>query len=129
MGLQGTNRFDGGEANNPDIVVMNKKEGKCLVITIARLFNTRISEEKLEKDQDLKREFKRIWKCKEALGALGIVSTSLRKRLQVLDMAKELELLQQLCFLGTASRRTLSYFRSSLVSTQATKGNTFVSAG
>ena len=90
VGLQGSNRFDGGEANNPDIVVMDKKERRCLVIDIARLLNTRISEGKLEKDQYLKRELKRIWKCKEALGALGIVSTSLRKWLQVLDVAKEL---------------------------------------
>ena len=37
---------------------------------IALLVDARISEEKLEKYQDLKRELKRIWKCKEALGAL-----------------------------------------------------------
>ena len=46
----------------------------------ARPFDTRISEEKLEKYQ---KELKRIWKCKEALGVLGMVSTSLRKSLQV----------------------------------------------
>ena len=51
----------------------------------------RISEENLEKYQDLKRELKRIWKCKEALGALWMESTNLRKWLQVLDVAKELE--------------------------------------
>ena len=45
MGLQASNRFDGGETNKPDIVVMEKKEGKCLVIDIARPFNTRISED------------------------------------------------------------------------------------
>ena len=81
MGLKGLNRFEGAEANKPDIVVMDKKEGKCLDIDIARPFDTRISEEKLEKYQ---KELKRIWKCKEALGALGMVSTSLRKSLQVL---------------------------------------------
>ena len=82
-----------GEANNrnkPDVVVMDKKEGKCLIIDIARPFDTRISEEKLEKYQDLKKELKRIW-SKKALGVLGMVSTSLRKWLQVLDVAKELE--------------------------------------
>ena len=51
----------------------------------------RISEESLEKYQDLKTELKRIWKCKEALGALWMESTNLRKWLQVLDVAKELE--------------------------------------
>ena len=119
MGLKGINRFDSGKTNNrnkPDVVVMEKKEGKCLIIDIARPFDTRISGEKLEKYQDLKRELKRIWN-KEALGALGMVSTSLRKWLQVLDVAKELELLQMLSLLGTASLQTQTYFRSSLLST------------
>ena len=119
MGLKGINRFDSGKTNNrnkPDVVVMEKKEGKCLIIDIARPFDTRISGEKLEKYQDLKRELKRIWN-EEALGALGMVSTSLRKWLQVLDVAKELELLQMLSLLGTASLRTQTYFRSSLLST------------
>ena len=49
---------------------MDKKERKCLLIDIARPFGTRISEEKLEKYQDLKRELKRIWN-KEAIGTLG----------------------------------------------------------
>ena len=96
--------------------MMDKKELRCLKIDIARPFDTRISEEKLEKYQDLKRELKRIWN-KEALGALGMVSTSLRKWLQVLGVAKELELLQMLCLLGTASLRTQTYFRPSLLST------------
>ena len=81
MGLKSINRFDGGEANNrnkPDVVVMDKKEGKCLIIDIARPFDTRTSEEKLEKCQDLKRQLKRIWN-EEALGDLGMVSASLRK--------------------------------------------------
>jgi len=63
----------------------------------------------LEKYQDLKRELKRIWKCKEVtsvsviFGALGMASIShLRKRLEVLDVAKEVELLQKVCLLGTA---------------------------
>ena len=90
MGLKSINRFDSGKTNNrnkPDVVVMDKKEGKCLIIDIARPFDTKISEEKLEKYQDLKRELKRIWN-KEALGALGMVSTSLRKWSQVLDVGQ-----------------------------------------
>ena len=34
MGLKGINRFDSGKTNNrnkPDVVVMEKKEGKCLI--------------------------------------------------------------------------------------------------
>ena len=63
MGLKSINRFDSGKTNNrnkPDVVVMDKKEEKCLIIDIARPFDTKISEEKLEKYQDLKRELKRI---------------------------------------------------------------------
>ena len=119
MGRKGINRFDSGKTNNrnkPDVVVMDKKAGKCLIIEIARPFDTRISKEKLEKYQDLKRELKKIWN-KEALGALKMVSTSLREWLQVLDVAKELELLQMLCLLGTAKLLTQTYFRSSLLST------------
>ena len=71
---------------------MDKKEGKCLIIDIARPFrDTRITGEKLEKYQDLKRELKRI-SNKEALGALGalgMVSTGLRKWLEVVDVAKD----------------------------------------
>ena len=68
---------------------MDKKEGKCLIIDIARPFrDTRITGEKLEKYQDLKRELKRI-SNKEALGALGMVSTGLRKWLEVVDVAEE----------------------------------------
>ena len=81
MGLKGINRFNSGKANNrnkPDVVVTDKKEEKCLKIDIARPFDTRISEEKLAKYQDLKGELKRIWN-KEALSALRMVSTSLRK--------------------------------------------------
>ena len=54
----------------------------------------RISEEDMEKYQDLKRELKRIWKstCKEALGARWMESTNLRKWLQELDaVAREIE--------------------------------------
>ena len=72
MELKGINRFDSGKTNTrnkSDVAVMDKKEGKCLIPDIARPFDTKISEEKLEKYQDLKRELKRIWN-KEALGAL-----------------------------------------------------------
>ena len=36
------------ETNKPDIVVMDKKEGKCLIIDIACLFDTKISEKEEE---------------------------------------------------------------------------------
>ena len=72
------------------------------MIDFSRPFDTRISEQRLEKYQDLKRELKRIWKGKKALGALEIVSATQRKWLQELDVA-ELELLQKVCLLGIAS--------------------------
>ena len=64
----------------------------------------RISEKERKNWKSTRRELKRIWKCKEVtivsviFGTLGMVSISrLRKRLEALDVAKEVELL-----LGTA---------------------------
>ena len=94
----------------------------------------RISEENLEKYQDLKRELKRIWKSKEALGALWMESTNLRKWLQALDVAKEIEFgyrsYSSLEQLACGHRRipvsaSLNPFRWR----EATTGNTSVSAG
>lgn len=54
--------------------------------------------------QDLKKELKRRshYIVYVGIGALAMVSTRLRKWLQVLDVAKELELLRRVCLLGTA---------------------------
>ena len=95
------------EANKPDIVVFNKESKDCHIIDIACPFDTRI-DQKLEKYQDLRRELKRLWKCKTVKivpiinGALGTVQESFKEWLVILDMTGDIELLQRVCLLGTA---------------------------
>ena len=71
------------EARRPDIIVINKKERKGIIIDIAVPADARVGEkerEKVEKYQDLKREIRRLWKLKmvevvpEVMGALGSVT-------------------------------------------------------
>ena len=55
------------EARRPDIIVINKKERKGIIIDIAVPADVRVGEkerEKVEKYQDLKREIGRLWKLK-----------------------------------------------------------------
>ncbi len=98
------------EANKPDIVVFEKTTRKCLIIDVACPFDTRVcakEKEKNEKYHDLKRELKRLWKCNEVLivpviiGALGTLPRGLRKSLEVLAMARELDVMQKACLLGS----------------------------
>ena len=52
------------EARRPDIIVIDKKERKGLIIDIAVPADVRVEEkerEKVEKYQDLKREIGRLW--------------------------------------------------------------------
>ena len=67
----------------PDIVIINKEDRNCFIVDIAIPGDLRLSEkkgEKIEKYQDLKREFVRLWNLKSAqvipiiLGALGGVT-------------------------------------------------------
>lgn len=54
--------------NRPDIVILYKETRKFLIIDVVCSFDTRIGckeKEKMEKYHDLKRELKRIWKCKD----------------------------------------------------------------
>ena len=55
------------EARRPDIIVIDKKEQKGIIIDIAVPANVRVVEkenEKVEKYQNLKREIGRLWKLK-----------------------------------------------------------------
>ena len=113
------------EANKPDIVVFNKESKDCYIIDIACPFDTRIdhkTKEKLEKYQDLRRELKRLWKCKAVkivpviIGALGTVQKIFKEWLVILDMNGDIEPLNykwtgtisqggklKPCFAGSAS--------------------------
>ena len=59
------------EARRPDIIVIDKKEQKGLIIDIAVPADVRVEEkerEKVEKYQDLKREIGRLWNLKKSGG-------------------------------------------------------------
>ena len=71
------------EARRPDIILIDKKERKAIIIDIAVPAHVRVGEkerEKMEKYQDLKKEVGRLWKLKMVevipvvIGALGSVT-------------------------------------------------------
>ena len=72
------------EARRPDLIVIDKKEQKWMIIDIAVPADVRVEEkekEKVERYQDLKREIRRLWKLRNVeivpvvIGAPGSVST------------------------------------------------------
>ena len=76
------------EQNKPDIVNVEEIQRKCLIIDVARPFDTRVKgkeKEEIENYQELKREFKWIWKLRRVtvvpaiIGALGTVSKDIEK--------------------------------------------------
>ena len=71
------------EARRPDIIIVDKKEHKGLIIDIAVPGDVNVGEkekEQVEKYQDLKREIARLWKLKRVevvpivIGALGCIT-------------------------------------------------------
>ena len=70
------------ETTRPDIIVIDKKEPKGIIIYISIPADVRVEEnerEEVEKDQELRREIGRSWKLKRlevvpvVIGALGSV--------------------------------------------------------
>ncbi|XP_063596689.1 uncharacterized protein LOC134773418 [Penaeus indicus] len=70
--------------NNPDIIAFNKDKRTCLIIDVTCPFDYRLPEgerEKIDCYDELKRELKRIWNCREikivpiVIGAFGTIST------------------------------------------------------
>ena len=66
------------EAKRPDIILIEKKEQKGIIINIAVPANVRVGKkerEKMEKYQDLKKKIGRLWKLKMVvIGALASVT-------------------------------------------------------
>ena len=71
------------EARRPDLIIIDKKKQKGIIIYIAVPADVQVEEkekEKVEKYQDLKKEVRRLWKLRNVeivsvvLGALGSVS-------------------------------------------------------
>ena len=107
------------EYRKPDIVVVEKKERRCLVIDVAVPGDIRIEEkenEKVEKYQELKQEIIKFWEMKKVdvipivVGALGAVSRRIRDWISRTGLKVRVEHLQKTALLGTARilRRHLS---------------------
>ena len=85
INIQSGNLID---ARRPDLIVIDKKEQKGIIIDIAVPADVRVKEkekEKVEKYQDLKKEIKRLWKLGNVeivpvvVGALGSVSAEFER--------------------------------------------------
>ena len=99
------------EARRPDIVVLHKKEKKCLIVVVAVPGNCRSNEkekEKIDKYQDLRREVSRLWQQKKVhvvpivIGVLGSISKNFIDFLYQLEINKNMGELQIAALLGTA---------------------------
>ena len=81
------------EERKPDIIVIDKKEQREIIIDIAVPADVRVREkerQEVEKYQDLKREIDRLWKLKlvevvpVVLGAAGSVTKGFDRRIEKL---------------------------------------------
>ena len=106
------------EARRPDIIVIDKKERKGIIIDIAVPADVRVGEkerEKVEKYQELKREIGRLWKLKmvEVVpvmpGALGSFTKEFDRWIQKLGITYNVGVMHKTALLGTAkiSRKLL----------------------
>ena len=99
------------EARRPDIVVVEKDSNKAIIVDIASPWDHRVYEkesEKVEKDQDLKREIRKLWGTRRVevilvvVDALSAVSKRLNTWLDNLGITINMGLLQKTALLGTA---------------------------
>ena len=95
------------EARRPDLIVIDKKEQKVIIIDIAVPADVRVEKkekEKLEKYQDLKKEIRRLWKLRNVetvpveIGVLSSVSGWIGK----LGITCKVGVMQKTALLGTA---------------------------
>ena len=99
------------EARRPDIIVIDKKERKGIIIDIAVPADVRVGEkerEKVEKYHDLKREIGILWKLKMVevvpvvIGALGCVTKGFDRWIKKLGIPLSVGVMQKTTLLGTA---------------------------
>ena len=99
------------EHRKPDIVVVIKKERKCMIIDIAIPGDVRVvnkEEEKVIKYQELKHEIARMWAMTKVdiipvvVGALGAVTKKLEGWIDKLSLRISTQHLQKTALLGTA---------------------------
>ena len=99
------------EARRPDLIVIDKKEQKGIIIDIAVPADARVEEkekEKVEKYQYLKREIRRLWKLRNVeivpvvIGDLGSVSAEFDRWMGKLGITCNVGVMQKAALLGTA---------------------------
>ena len=99
------------EARRADIILIEKKEWKGIIIDIAVAADVRVGEkerEKLEKYQDLKREIGRLWRLKMVdvvpvvIGALGRITKEFDGWIEKLRIRNDVGVMQKTALLGTA---------------------------
>ena len=99
------------EARRPDLIVIDKKEQKGMIIDIAVPADVRLEEkenENVEKYQDLKKEIRRLWKLRNVeivpvvIGALGSVSAEFDTWMGKLGITCNVGVMQKNALLGTA---------------------------
>ena len=99
------------EARRADIILIEKKEWKGIIIDIAVAADVRVGEkerEKLEKYQDLKREIGRLWRLKMVdvvpvvIGALGRITKEFDGWIEKLRIRKDVGVMQKTALFGTA---------------------------
>ena len=107
INIQSGNLID---ARRPDLIVINKKEQKGIIIDIAVPADVRVKEkekEKVEKYQDLKKEIKRLWKLGNVeivpvvVGALGSVSAEFERWMGKLGITCNVGVIQKSVLLRT----------------------------
>ena len=98
------------ETRWPDLIVIDKKEQKRIIIDIAIRANVRVEEkekEKVRKYNDLKKEIRRLWKLRNVeiipvlIGALGSVSAEFDKWIGKLGITCNVGVMQKSVLLGT----------------------------
>ena len=106
------------KANRPDIIIKDKNEKTCLMldVSIPSDKNTSLKiYEKISKYKDLEIELEKTWKLKTKtipiiIGALGVINISTEKYLKQLPIPININELQKITLLGTATilRKALS---------------------
>ena len=96
------------EARRLDIIVIDKKKRKELIIDIAIPADVRVREiewEKVEKYQDFKREIERLWRIKiiEVVSALGSVTKEFYGWIEKPRITNRVGVMQETALLGTAT--------------------------
>ena len=98
------------ETRWPDLIVIDKKKQKRIIIDIAIPADVRVEEkekEKVRKYNDLKKEIRRLWKLRNVeiirllIGALGSVSAEFDKWIGKLGITCNVGVMQKSVLLGT----------------------------